>query len=181
MKIVILHGTKGSPKGNWFQWLKSNLETKGHNVYVPRFPTPENQSVQSWCKVLDKKAPRFDEDTIIIGHSCGATYLLNILEVLSCPIHRSIFVSGFLDRLGNKEFDDLNADFINHDFNWNKIIKNAGKITILHGDNDPYVPLSQAEKLSEKLKSKLTIIENGGHLNTESGYTEFPELLEFIF
>ena len=64
-----LHGTMGNPHGNWFPWLKDQLEAKGHEVYVPKLPTPEGQSVKNWCKALDEQAPLFDEDTILIGHS----------------------------------------------------------------------------------------------------------------
>ena len=185
--IVIMHGTGGSPEGNWFGWLADKLRAEGHNVFVPRFPTPENQSVKSWCEVLRNSAPIFDNNTILIGHSLGAAYLLHVLESLggdaACPvfknIHQSIFVSGFAEPLGGK-FDELNADFINHNFNWEKIRNVAGKITILHGDNDPYVPMSAAENLARNLQTELTVIPNGGHLNAEFGYTEFPEILEVL-
>jgi predicted alpha/beta hydrolase family esterase len=178
--IVILHGTKGSPDGNWFPWLKKELEERGHKVYVPKLPTPENQSKDNWCKALDKQAPIFDNDTILIGHSCGAVYLLHILESLSTSIKQSIFVSGFLDSLGDSEYDELNKTFINHSFDWNKIKNNAGSITVFHGSNDPFVPLSQAEKLCSNLSTKVNIISNGGHLNSASGYTKFKELSDII-
>lgn len=180
MDIVILHGTGGSPEGNWFPWLKQEMETAGHNVYVPRLPTPENQSVENWCKALDEQAPRFGENTILIGHSCGATYLLHILEVLKQPVAKSILVSGFLDELGNEYFDTLNQTFINHEFDWEKIKRNAGELTLFHGNNDPYIPMNAAEKLSERLNTPLTIIHNGGHLNAAFGYTKFPEILQVI-
>ncbi len=32
---IILHGTLGSPDGNWFQWLKEQLEEKGFMVWLP--------------------------------------------------------------------------------------------------------------------------------------------------
>lgn len=178
--IVIMHGTGGSPDGNWFPWLKSELEKLGHNVYVPKFPTPENQSVKSWCATLDAQAPRFGENTILIGHSCGAAYLLHVLEEIAKPVAQSIFVSGFIDKLGNEWFDNLNETFVNHDFDWAKIRKNAGDITVFHGDNDPYVPMHAAMRLSDGLQTKITVIPNGGHLNAEFEYTEFPEILQVL-
>jgi len=179
--VVILHGTGGSPEGNWFPWLKKELEAAGHNVRIPRFPTPENQSVESWCKVLREEAPDFGKDTVLIGHSCGAAYILSILNVLEEPIAKSIFVSGFMEKLNNEFFDTLNATFIDKDFNWGTIRRNAGEITLFQGDNDPYVPMAAAQRLSDKLKTPLTVIPNGGHLNAESGYDKFPEILKTFY
>lgn len=178
--IIIIHGTEGSPNGNWFPWLKSELEKLGYKVYVPEFPTPENQSVTNWNKVLKERVPIIDESTVLIGHSCGATYILHILEQLNLSVFQSVFISGFIDNLDNNHFDTLNKTFINHNFDWEKIIKNAGKITIFHGNNDPYVPMNIAKNLSEKLKTKINIIPNGGHLNDEFGYTQFPALLKLF-
>lgn len=180
MQTIILHGTKGSPDGNWFPWLKDELFKCGHDVYVPRLPTPENQSKENWCRALDEQAPLFDRDTTLIGHSCGATYLLHILEGLKQPVAHAVFVSGFIDKIGNKEYDDLNASFVEHDFAWQTIKANAKKITVLHGDNDPYVPLPYAQRYAEKLAVPVTVIPGGGHLNAEFGFTTFSQLLKVL-
>ena len=109
-RIIILHGTHSSPEGNWFPWLKKELEKVGHEVFVPKLPTPEGQSVSSWFKALQKQCPwEFGQDTILVGHSCGATFMLDILNrERKNPVFASFFVSGFLDPLGNEEYDTLN-------------------------------------------------------------------------
>lgn len=182
MKIVILHGTGGNPEENWFPWLKEILEDRGHEVFVPEFPTPANQSLKNWCNALQEQVPFiFDKDTILIGHSLGATYILDILDrERNEPVRKAILVSGFCNKLGNAFFDNLNVTFINKEFNWDRIKNNATEFILYHGDNDPYVPVSEAEELEEKLDAELNIIPNGGHINEESGFIIFEELLERI-
>ncbi|MCL2331609.1 MAG: alpha/beta hydrolase [Proteobacteria bacterium] len=180
MNIIILHGTGGSPEGNWFQWLKTQLGDRGHTVYVPRFPTPEGQSVEAWRAALGEQAPQIGKDTILIGHSCGAAFMLHILESLNQPVAQSVFVSGFIQKLGNEFFDNLNKTFTEYDFNWDKIRANMGRATLLWGNNDPYVPRAAAAYFSQHIGVPLTIIPNGGHLNAEFGYTEFPQVLDVL-
>ncbi|MCL2037924.1 alpha/beta hydrolase [Candidatus Saccharibacteria bacterium] len=182
MKVVILHGTSGSPEGNWFPWLKRELENLGHEVFVPKFPTPENQSVDNWCKALREQTQfEFDRNTILVGHSCGATYMLSILnQDRAEPLKATIFVSGFLHDLGDEAFDIPNHTFTNQDFDWDLIKKNAGQIFVIAGDNDPYVPKSETEELAKNLSVEPIYIKNGGHLNAEFGYIEFPALLEIV-
>ena len=52
--IFIIHGAYGNPEENWIPWLKTELERLGCNVSAPRFPTPENQSLENWTKIFNK-------------------------------------------------------------------------------------------------------------------------------
>ncbi len=176
MRFVIIHGTKGSPQGNWFPWLKAKLEAQGHDVLVPEFPTPEGQDADSWTSwFLVQSMP--DKNLTVIGHSIGATCLLNLLNEINTPIAASYFIAPVMGDIGFAEYDDLNRSFYETDFDWAGIRSRMGKAIIMHGDNDPYVPLSHAELLAGKLEVPLTIIPNGGHLNAETGFTDFPQLL----
>ena len=60
-------------------------------------------------------------------------------------------------------------------------IKNyCDDIICYYSDNDPYVKYEVEKAFADTVSTKQIIIPNGGHLNTESGYTEFKELLEHI-
>ena len=67
-------------------------------------------------------------------------------------------------------------------FNWEEIKNHAKKIILFHSDNDPYVPLSHAQYLKEKLEAELIVKKGQGHFNLEVGpqYKRFPELLEKV-
>jgi predicted alpha/beta hydrolase family esterase len=41
---------------------------------------------------------------------------------------------------------------------------------VIHGDNDPLVPVAQAQFLADKLQASFTLIKDGGHLNGSAGY-----------
>jgi hypothetical protein len=175
--VIIIHGTDGSPEGNWFSWLKSELEKLDCKVFVPKFPTPENQSLENWLKVFEEYRQYLDEDSIVVGHSLGPAFLLNVLENLSHPIKCSFFVSGFTGLINNPEFDELNKTFTVKQFDWEKIKNNSKKFVIINSDDDPYVPLEKGKELAKNLDTELTILENAGHINKESGYTKFDFLL----
>ena len=176
-KIVIIHGTKGSPEGNWFPWLAEALRHQEAEVVIPRMPTPEGQNLTNWLSEFSRQVGVINEATTFIGHSLGATFVLRILERQKAPVARSIFVAGLIDKIGIAEYDQLNSSFIETSYDWGAIHKNAGKVVCLSGGDDPYVPAGQGEKLAANLGVKNRIIPEGGHLNAEFGYTSFPELL----
>ena len=53
MKFFIIHGSYGNPNENWFPWLKKELEKEGCIVFIPEFPTPENQSLKNWMEIFN--------------------------------------------------------------------------------------------------------------------------------
>ena len=87
----------GSPSGNWFPWLAGELRSLGHEVVVPEYPTPNNQSLESWLEVFDQDfgLENLNEDSILIGHSLGATFILKLLERAKQPIAACYLVAGF--------------------------------------------------------------------------------------
>jgi len=178
--IIIIHGTGGTPDGNWFPWLKSNLEELGHRVFIPKFPTPKNQTLKNWSNTFKEYELYLDEKSIVIGHSLGPAFLLSVIEKLSHPIKCAFFIAGFTGLLDIPEFDELNKTFTTKSFDWNKIKKNCKRFIVLNSDNDPYVPLEKGKELAEHLGSELIIVKNAGHINKQSGYTRFDILLEKV-
>ena len=52
---VIIHGSFGSNEGNWFPWLKEQLETKEKQVLVPQMPVGVgNQNFENWSNILNQ-------------------------------------------------------------------------------------------------------------------------------
>ena len=48
---IIIHGSFGSKDGNWFPWLKNELENKNKKVDVPQMPIGVgNQNFDNWSK-----------------------------------------------------------------------------------------------------------------------------------
>lgn len=179
-KAIIFHGTMGAPDGNWFGWLKSELAIYGIETFIPRLPTPESQTVANWLIAVKNQAPDPDENTLLIGHSCGANFLLHYLPTLLRPPFYVALAGIVIDKIGDREIDGLNSDFISRAYDWDGIKRNIGHSTLVHGDDDPYVPLDQPVKVSRELDIPLVLIPTGKHLNTPAGYTKFPYLLDQI-
>lgn len=176
--VVIMHGTKGSPKGNWFPWLKQKIEKLGHQAFVPKFPTPKGQTIKNWIKILNQTILTYDDSLTLVGHSSAPLVICAKLQELKKPIKAIFLVAPFLGRLGLSDYDKICTDFNSFPFKWNLIKKRANSFYIYRANNDPYVPEEKGKLLANKLKVTETIIDQGGHLNSESGYTQFPLLLK---
>jgi len=178
--VFIIHGAYGNPEENWFPWLKSELEKLDCRVFIPKFPTPKNQTLENWRNVFEEYKKDLNENSIVIGHSLGPAFLLDILEKLDNPIKAAFFISGFIGLLNNPDFDNINKSFVDRSFDWLKIKQNCPKFFVFHSDNDPYVPLEKAKQLAKNLGVDVIIVKNAGHFNEKAGYKEFNLLLDKI-
>ncbi len=120
------------------------------------------------------------KDSILIGHSLGAPFILHLLERANSEVYACFFVAGFLRELNLLKFDKLNKSFLILPFDWDTICSKVKHSFVYHSDNDPYVPLELGQELAEKLKTELTLIPSAGHINAEFGYTKFPKILDDI-
>ena len=78
------------------------------------------------------------------------------------------------------DFDPLNVSFVDREFDWSRITRNAGHTVVYHSDDDPYVPLSRGVELAKRLSVPHEVINRAGHINAASGYLTFPKLLADI-
>ena len=60
-------------------------------------------------------------------------------------------------------------------------IKNyCDDIVCFYSENDPYVKYEVEKEFADTIATKQIVIKDGEHLNSESGYDKFPELLEYL-
>jgi predicted alpha/beta hydrolase family esterase len=179
-KAFIFHGTGASREDHWFPWLEEKLQNEGVEVSRPDFPTPEGQELDDWLKVLDEQDIEIDGETVLIGHSLGAVFILNILNRRDADIEAAYLVSAWTGLLPDERFNEWNSTFQDQDFDFEKIRSRCGDFHQFHSASDPYVPLEKAGELAADLGSNLHLVADAAHFNTDSGYTEFPELLDLL-
>ncbi|HLC61011.1 MAG TPA: alpha/beta hydrolase [Candidatus Nanoarchaeia archaeon] len=178
--VFIFHGTGGYPEENWFPWLKKELEKIDCKVIVPQFPTPQNQSIENWLRVLKNYKKFYNKNTILIGHSLGGSFLLRALEWYKIKIKAAFIVAAPIGLLPIKNYENDKLFLGDFAFNWQKIKSHCGKFFIYHSDNDPYVSLVNGKELAKNLDTELIFVPNAGHFNKLAGYARFDMLLERI-
>ena len=179
---LLIHGSFGSPFVNWFPYLRKEIEKKNFEVYTPDFPTGVGyQNYENWSKLLKTyvDANIIDENTIIFAHSIAPIFICKFLVENKIRVKRLVLVCGFNNYLGiDKDYDAVNESMY---FDNLSDIKNyCSDIVCFYSDNDPYVKYEAEKEFADTITENHIMISGGGHLNSESGYTEFTELLKYV-
>ena len=175
---IIIHGSFGSKDGNWFPWLKKELENRNLSVKVPQMPIGVGiQNFDNWANVLDNL--NINENTTIIAHSIAPVFVCKYLIEREIKVKKLIFVCGFNNYLGiNPEYDAVNEPmFLN---NLKEVKNYCNEIICFYSDNDPYVKFEVEKDFADTISNEHHIIKDGGHINSESGYTEFKDILNVL-
>ncbi|HYH75142.1 MAG TPA: alpha/beta hydrolase [Candidatus Saccharimonadales bacterium] len=177
---IILHGTMGSPDINWFQWLKTELTTRGLQMWLPQLPNPSQPSLRQEADYVQAECPfAINQETLVIGHSSGAILALILAQENQVPIGAVVAVSVFHD---NSLKWDANNSLFDVAFDWAAIQQGAGQLLFVHSDNDPYVPLEQAQFVADNCQAEMVVVPGEGHFNLErsEAYRAFPRLLALL-
>jgi predicted alpha/beta hydrolase family esterase len=132
-----------------------------------------------WIDYLNENIKDVDEDTFFVGHSLGGISILRYLEGLpeDTRVGGIVLVASFALPVGYSYPDGFcqsDVDFIKI----KKII--SDRVVMIHSDNDKYVLNETGRHLHKNLGGKFVIIHRGGHLTSDDGYIEFPEVLEAL-
>ena len=177
----IIHGSFGSPFVNWVPWLRKELEKANLEVYTPDFPTGVGyQNYENWSKLLKVyvEAGLLNENTTVYAHSIAPIFVCKFLVENKIKVRRLVFVCGFNNYLGiNEEYDAVNNSmYFDH---LEDIKEYCDDIICYYSDNDPYVKYEVEKEFADTIATKQVCIQGGGHLNSESNYSEFKELLGY--
>lgn len=179
---LIVHGSFGSPFGNWFPYLRRELEKRELVVYTPDMPSGVGyQNYDNWSNVMKTyvDAGIINENTVIFAHSIAPVFVCKFLIENSVKVKRLVLVCGFNNYLGiNDDYDAVNESMYLD--NLEEVKNYCNDIVCFYSDNDPYVTFDKEKEFADMIASTQIVIQNGGHLNSESGYDEFEELLKYI-
>lgn len=174
--VILLHGRNCTTELFWYSYIKKNcMEKKNYEVWAPELPNNSEAKLEEWLPFILKNG-KFNEETIIIGHSAGATVILSVLENLNIKIKQAILVAGFVELKG--------SNITKKDYEWAKIKNNVKEIIFINSNNDPYGCTDvQGKKMFDNLGGKLIILDGEGHMGSisyDQPYKEFPFLLNLI-
>lgn len=179
-RVIVIHGSFGFPEENWFPWLCDEVRRAGGVAIAPAMPFGEDQTLNSWARRFDISVGPLMDGDILVGHSMGAGFIVRLLEKTPVFVHGCVYASGFMSKLGLEQFDEVNATFVEPAVDWARVRTRARHWHAFHGSTDPYVPVAVGAEFADRLGASFELIDEGGHLNAEAGFTTFPAIREKV-
>ncbi len=186
MNVIIIHGCPSNvekamnPKTrtydkHWIPWIKKQLISKGIKVETPLMPKPWEPDYFIFKKEFDKYY--VNEDTILIGHSCGCAFLVRWLGETKQKVNKLILIAPW--KIPDKD-DKFRKEFYNYKIN--KSIKdNIKQIIYFTSNNEEDDGKKSLEIYYKTLGGKIISLKNHGHYTLgDMGTEQFPELIDEI-
>lgn len=179
-KCIIIHGCPPSqenvtPKDKrWMNWLADKLQAAGFEAVAPDMPKPWQPRYSEWKQVFGQYP--VTEKTILVGHSCGAAFLVCWLLETKKIVKKLILVSP---AKVPETADDSRQDLYNFVLP-EQGVHLAEEVVIFTSNDFPH-HLKSLKLYIKALKPRVIHLENKQHfLYFQTGTNEFPELLEEV-
>lgn len=177
---IIIHGspddkTDDSFTKHWIPWIKKNLEKNKIPTQVPFMPHPHDPVYEDHKRVFERL--EVNEDTVLIGHSDGAAFLVRWLGETKVKIDKLILIAPWKiarsDDETNKAFFDFEID--------ESIGYRANEVILFSSNTGPKEGNETFKVFQDALEGEVINLKGHGHYTEEDmGTTEFPELLEVV-
>lgn len=161
---------------HWLPWLQNQLNIRNILAQTPEMLESYLPDYEKWKNIFEQF--RIDENTILVGHSCGAGFLVRYLSENNIKVNKVALVAPWInpekDELGKNMFDNLVID--------ENLLKKTKDLEIFISEDDEDYIKDGVEILKNKIKDiKIIDFKDKGHFVIEDMHTrEFPELLEFL-
>lgn len=172
-KILLLHGWGGSDYPHWQSWLAGELAKDYGCVNFLKFSDYDSPKLETWSKELLNALEDFKPD-IVICHSLANSLWFHLAnKQLLHPVKKLYLVappSMQCDIPELQEFFPVTTP--------NNLY--ADNTTFIYSTNDPYMDKAEAEMLSQALKVRTIVLENAGHINSDSNFGKWELILEDV-
>ena len=183
---IIIHGmmtpeeffdsTNPSPSNqHWFPWLQKQLALRGEVSITPEMPQPYDPRYDKYVSVIENY--NIDSETVLVGHSGGAGFLLRYLsENKNLKPAKFILVAPWIDPNKWLPAVSIDNDFFN--FEIDTTLSDRTELHILYSTDD------DEEYITESVAMIRTKLPNTHyHEFTDKDHfciSELPELLEIL-
>lgn len=157
---------------HWLPWIQKQLLIRDIHTQTPEMPNPVTPNYSDWKREFEKQP--VDPNTILIGHSCGAGFLVRWLSEHTTKISHLVLVAPWLD-----PDREVTTDFFNFELN---LANKAEKVSLLYSTDDMKSVLKSVEVI-KKSDAKLSEYKftNRGHFTLdELGTEKFTELVQIV-
>ncbi len=175
---VVVPGWNGSGPDHWQSWLEDHLHEAGRQTLRPDFPDLDHPDLVGWLAALRTTLDGLPADGYdVVAHSLGAVlWLHHVANPGDSPrAARVALVAPPSPTLDEAEV----ASFFPPPLDIDTVRRGADGTVLVGSDDDPYLPEGIAAAYGLPLKIATTVIEGGGHLNTDYGYGEWPAVLDW--
>ncbi len=170
-KVLLVHGWGGSDFPHWQSWLASEIAKDYGSVSFLKLSDFEFPVLKNWKEELKKELSDFKPD-IVICHSLANTLWFHLCEEIE-EVEKLYLIAPPSFNCKIQEIKSF--------FPIDLPTKTKAKQSILiSSTNDPYMTIEEAKELQKSLGIKMIVLENAGHINTESGHGEWAWILEEI-
>lgn len=177
-RILIVPGNGCTPirQSNWYGVFHVALGERQMESICEDFPDPYQARRDRWIPHM-RSLLLDDDDAILVGHSSGAQAILRYTEEYPC--RAAILVAATYSDLGDP--GERASGYYPHKdgsnpYNFEAMRTNCPMWYQFHSDDDPFIPLREAEQIRDGLQ-----VVNYRMLPGRSHFFEpFPELLETV-
>ena len=186
MKAILVHGTCSENEfydrkfqtlsnSHWLPWLSKELMVRDIHTIAVEMPNAYYPVYDVWKREFERFA--LDEETILVGHSCGGGFLVRYLSENNIKVGKVILVAPWLgapDKEMDKTFFDFQLD--------EKLADKTKNVSVFYSKDDDIDVLEAVEKIRSSVDNlKIITFEDKGHFTfNDLGTSEFPELLDEI-
>lgn len=183
-RVFIIHGWGGRPNEAWLPWLKRELESNGFAVFTPAMPNSNEPRVAAWVPYLAEQVGAPNRETYFVGHSIGCLTILKYLETIAGPIGGAVFVAGWFsltpEATPTATEQEIARRWLEQPIDFARVKRTTSNFTALFSNDDPDVPIENAQLFQDKLGAEVIIESGKGHFSEDDGIRELPSAFDAV-